>query len=124
MLPLSLRYHLNWLETALQGKKRALGSILDRLRVAALGQSASPAMHYHFTSLLSEAVMLRDEENEIINRIEAVERRHHDMQDMHRLKLAPVAAYNVGLMPHAPDTNRTNWWWLLMLFGGSEMKTH
>jgi len=83
---------VNWLGDALASQRTNLTSLLDRLKGIAERVGDSLSLHKKFMRLMDQVATDRDKELGILNEIETIEKRHHEMKQMRLLRRADSEA--------------------------------
>ncbi len=85
-----IKAHLAWLSAALTAQRTILSTILSRLRGFGASAEASPALHPKFMRLLTQAAHHKEKEDNILDEIEAMEKRHQALKIRKELRHAPL----------------------------------
>jgi hypothetical protein len=84
--------HLNWLHAALAAQRSNVSHFLLRLKGIASRVGENLSLNKKFMRLMDQVAADRDKELDIINKIEALEKRHHQLKKLNLLRRADLEA--------------------------------
>ena len=90
----SIKGRLRWLATALTTQRNTIADILSRLRHFGTHGGSAPALRPKFMRLLTQVAVHREKENDILDEIEAMERRHQELKRGKRLRRVPLQPFH------------------------------
>ena len=115
-----IREYLNWISSALDAQKGKIGRLLLRLKDVGLRAGTGFALHKKFVRLLQQVAIDQEKELDILNEIEAVERRHEELRKKKLLRAfnpdAPRDAPALMTETPEPKPKRSSLWLLVGLW--------
>ena len=137
-----IKARLIWLSATLTAQRSILSTLLSRLRGFASSAETSPSLHPKFMRLLTHAAHHKNKEDDILDEIEAMEKRHQALKKRKGLRRASPSLFfdqkhregrtstpillrhmsrsisptEIETAPDAPAQSRSGTWKWLLLF--------